>query len=392
MVLRTRARRGSPGRVFLAAALSLFAATGPGPGLAAQSDAASVQARAPSVRSDDAQAARRGWFGFSFRVEREIRPGRRATEAVSIESVVSGSPADRSGLRAGDVLLRIDGRAVDAGALERVARRIQAGDTLRLDVRRGSDARRLTLVAAARPDVLHVVRGAGEGRWFLADSLAVRAQTVLDSIRAHVVDVRVAVGSRDPETPTEVIIRDAVGAERRVRVRPADAEAMARNLRQALERQRESAPTRIRIEASNREELRALVRDLERLRRAAARQEDGLQALRDSGFVWTRPAPRYGISLSSSSLGVAGAEFVPLKPEMRSYFGVDSGLLVIDVGQGTPAARARLMPGDVVITAGGRRTRSVPELAAALAKAGEEGLTLELIRRKQRRTIRIPGP
>lgn len=363
--------------------------------LGAQSGTARRQDAAASERLR-VDPARRGWFGFSFRVEREARAGRATTETVSVESVVSGSPADRAGLRRGDVLLLLDGNQASGRAIERVARRARAGDTLRLRVIRGSEPRELTLVAAARPEALHVVRGTGGGRLYLADSIAVRAQTVLDSIRANVMDVRLVVGAGGSGGPTEVIIRDAVGQERRLRVRQGEAESLARNLRQAFEVQRESAPTRIEIESarSGSEELRAALRDLERMRRDRAREESGLRASRDSTFVWreVRPPPRYGISMSRSSLGVAGAEFSPLAPEMRSYFGVDSGLLVLNVGPGTPAARARLTPGDVVITAGGRRTRSVAELAAALSRAGQDGLTLEVIRQKQRRTIRIPGP
>ncbi len=374
------------------AELALAPLTGPCGHLRAQSESAQAAARA--ARTQTAQG-RRGWFGFSFRVSREASLGRTPTETVSVESVVSGSPADRAGLRSGDVLLRLGEYEASGRTVERAARGVHAGDTLRLRVRRGSEPRTLTLVAAARPEAVHVIRAAGDGRLYLADSLALRAQTVLDSIRANVMDIRMVVGAVESEAPTEVIIRDALGQERRLRVRQADAESLVRNLKQAIELQRESAPPRIQIESVQRsgEELRRALRELEQMRRDRAREDARLTTRPDSFMVWrdVRP-PRYGISMARSSLGLAGAEFSPLAPEMRSYFGVDSGLLVLNVGPGTPAARARLMPGDVVISAAGRRTRSVPELAAALARAGEDGLTLEVIRQKQRRTIRIPGP
>ena len=387
---------GAAGRASTLAALALVSALGQPSGAQAQSGSASARVEALGAGHAQVATARRGWFGFSFGVARDRRAGRQPIETVSIESVVSGSPADRAGLRSGDVLLRIDTGPATARSLDGVARRAAAGDTLRLRVRGAGGARDLTLVAAARPEVIHVVRGSRGGRLYLADSLVVRAQSVLDSIRADVVDVRMVLGEGASGTPAEVIIRDAVGEERRIRVRQGNAEEIARNLRAALDRQRASAPMRIQIESElqSAEELRRVVQDLERLRRDHARAAAGSHALRDSMLVWreVRPPPRYGLAMSATSVGIAGAEFRPLAPEMRPYFGVDSGLLVLSVGPGTPAARAGLLPGDVVITAGGRRARSVPELAASLREMGENGLTLDVIRQQKRRTIRIPGP
>jgi serine protease Do len=91
-------------------------------------------------------------------------------------------------------------------------------------------------------------------------------------------------------------------------------------------------------------------------------------------------------------VGVAGAEFTPLAEGMRTYFGVGSGLLVIRVGPGTPAAKAGLVAGDIVTGVDGRRIRSVRDLVAALEEAGEDGLSLRVVRRNESRTIRIPGP
>lgn len=360
-----------------------------GPGVAALAAQSGAQQRGAS----EARVSTRGWFGFTFEAERSSLAGIREPETVRISSVVSESPAYRGGLREGDVVVRVAGRPATARRIERAAGGVTPGDTLRVRVRRGADERDLTLVAAARPDRIHVVQAVGGGRIFLADSLQLRAQVVLDSIRADVRDVRFFMLTDSLGAPAQVVIRDAAGDERRVRVGRAGAEVLLRDLRAAIARQQASAPARIEIDSAARN-LGAEIVEIERIRDRSLRDAPGLFALRDSARLWieTPTARGYGVSMAAWSIGVAGAEFTPLAPEMRPYFGVDEGLLVIDVGRGTPAAKAGLAEGDVVIEVAGRRTRTVRELAAALARAGEEGLTLEVVRHREPRTIRIPGP
>ena len=364
-----------------------------GPGAAGALDA-QADRQAEARRASEARVSTRGWFGFTFEAEHASAAGIREAETVRISSVVSESPAYRGGLREGDVVVRVAGRPATARGVELAARGVAPGDTLRMRVRRGADERDLTLVAAARPDRIHIVQAPGGGRIFLADSLRLRAQVVLDSIRADVRDVRFFVLADRSGAPTQVVIRDAAGDERRVRVGRAGAEVLLRDLRAAIGRQQASAPVRIEIDAAAAENLRDAIVDIQRIRHEGLRDAPGLFVLRDSARLWVQaPTARgYGVSMAAWSMGVAGAEFTPLAPEMRPYFGVDEGLLVIDVGRGTPAAKAGLAEGDIVVEVGGRRTRTVRELAAALARAGDDGLTLQVVRHRERRTIRIPGP
>lgn len=372
-------------------AVVLLLALGPG---AAGALHAQAGGQAEARRASEARVSTRGWFGFTFEAEHASLAGIREPETVRISSVVSESPAYRGGLREGDVVVSVAGLAATARWMERAARGVAPGDTLRLRVRRGADERDLTLVAAARPDRIHVVHGLSGGRIFLADSLRLRAQVVLDSIRADVRDVRFFMLGDSLGAPAQVVIRDAAGDERRLRVGREGAEVLLRDLRAAIARQQASAPVRIEIDAAAAENLRDAIVDIQRIRHEGLRDAPGLFVLRDSARLWVEaPTARgYGVSMAAWSMGVAGAEFTPLAPEMRPYFGVDEGLLVIDVGRGTPAAKAGLAEGDVVVEVGGRRTRTVRELAAALARAGDDGLTLQIVRRRERRTIRIPGP
>jgi len=70
---------------------------------------------------------------------------------VRAESVVPGSPAARAGFEAGDVLLAIDGEAVnDLGAFAAVLKCFKAGDKISATRRRGSEDSKLTVDLAER--------------------------------------------------------------------------------------------------------------------------------------------------------------------------------------------------------------------------------------------------
>ncbi|MBA2291713.1 MAG: PDZ domain-containing protein [Gemmatimonadales bacterium] len=71
---------------------------------------------------------------------------------VLIEAVTTGSPADKAGVRPGDVLVKMGKRdMVDLAAMTEVLRTHKAGDTLAVVVRRGSDTRTLQVVLGVRP-------------------------------------------------------------------------------------------------------------------------------------------------------------------------------------------------------------------------------------------------
>ncbi len=69
-----------------------------------------------------------------------------AGKAVRIERVVEGSPADRAGLRAGDLLRAIDARKIgNLGDLDKAMGRLRPGQKVRVDYRRGDDSADLML-------------------------------------------------------------------------------------------------------------------------------------------------------------------------------------------------------------------------------------------------------
>jgi serine protease Do len=67
-----------------------------------------------------------------------------------------------------------------------------------------------------------------------------------------------------------------------------------------------------------------------------------------------------------------GVSVLPLRPEVRERFGVqaDKGVLVAQVSPGTPAAKAGLKAGDVIVRLDGQAVNDPPQLRAIVQQAG----------------------
>jgi S1-C subfamily serine protease len=79
---------------------------------------------------------------------------------------------------------------------------------------------------------------------------------------------------------------------------------------------------------------------------------------------------------------IAGARLTSLNAGLAGYFGVERGLLVVEVAPGTPAADAGVSSGDVILQAGNRAVTTLEELRAALAASrGQPSLTLTVVRK-----------
>ncbi len=92
-----------------------------------------------------------------------------------------------------------------------------------------------------------------------------------------------------------------------------------------------------------------------------------------------------------------GLELLPAHAaiELRRAAGLPerAGLLVRDVAAGSPAAEARMQPGDVVIEAEDKPVRSIVDLSAALdaARRTQRPTRLQVIRGHRRRTCTLPA-
>lgn len=100
-------------------------------------------------------AAARGWLGvYTQEVTRDLRDALDLTgEGVLVSSVVPGSPADRAGLRKGDVIVSVDRRDVESPAeLTEIIGGTREGESVSLGVVRKGEKLNLAVRLAERPD------------------------------------------------------------------------------------------------------------------------------------------------------------------------------------------------------------------------------------------------
>lgn len=85
------------------------------------------------------------------------------------------------------------------------------------------------------------------------------------------------------------------------------------------------------------------------------------------------------IGITSSALG----------PQLADYFGVRKGVLVNSVEANSPAAKAGLKAGDVIVEAEGEQVGESGDLTRALNRKEEGEVTLSVMRDRKQRTIRV---
>ncbi len=101
---------------------------------------------------------------------------------------------------------------------------------------------------------------------------------------------------------------------------------------------------------------------------------------------------KFGFEFGVENYRYIGVYLEQLNPELSRYFGVSEGqgLLVARVNAGSPAEKAGLRVGDVIISADGKRTQRLEELTDIIQdkKKGEK-IVLEIIRDKKKMKIEV---
>ena len=93
--------------------------------------------------------------------------------------------------------------------------------------------------------------------------------------------------------------------------------------------------------------------------------------------------------------GTLGMQLKPVTEREAQALGLDAvqGLVVTEVEPGTPAAKAELRPGDVILKANGKTVQQVSDLESIVQAAEQKGVVLLLIKRKGQNLFRtIPLP
>ncbi|HET7233640.1 MAG TPA: PDZ domain-containing protein [Longimicrobium sp.] len=255
----------------------------------------------------------------------------------SVRDVIPESPAARAGVRRGDVVVRLNGRAPTEDAVDALREGLKPGDTVRLTVRRDGREEQHSIVAAARRDVVFErLPREGPGGVFSIPPGDRRIVIRLDTIEAHVDSMRRRMDS----------------------------------LRVRLRERRQGDSLVIHVDSTFRILRDSLVRVMPRV---GARMRDEI-----SPFFY-----EFGMR----SMG--GAEFAEMNPGLGKYFHTNEGLLVLQVAPQTPSARAGLQPGDVVVEAGGRRVARVGDLREAFTRADGQEVRLTVLRDGRRQQVQV---
>jgi membrane-associated protease RseP (regulator of RpoE activity) len=342
-----------------------------------------------------------GWLGISYEV-RWTQEADRCQPRVLVEQVVQGSPAERAGLRPGDVITALDGGDLPAGMLRVAAARLAPGDTVRLRFERDGRSREVTAIAdrrPARPPQVIIQRAPGGFSTTTAPIVWVTGDTLIARNLDETMRQQPA-GYWYAHSDGRTEYRRLLSGSRT----PLDQRVAA--LLQCAERETsEVAPTRLALREfqARADSLRVVFS-----RRALARDPDTEDfEIRVHEFVTapsTAAAPfrieqdddggmfvfRFDDRMMAGLRGVAGAELTELEPELAEYFdNVREGILVLRVADGTPADRSGLRPGDVIVYGAGRRVESVDALRSLLVFPDPGSIELRVVRKGRTRTVTL---
>lgn len=285
-----------------------------------------------ALRAQDRREPRgSGYMGIYF----EWEDGR-----TEVRDVVRGSPADRAGIRSGDEVVRLNGRAPTREAVDDLRESLDQGDTVHVRVRRDGREEERVVVAAARPrTMVYGLPGSVPGTvWTPGDRrIVIRLDTIAGEVDSLVVRM------------------DSLRSRLRMRMQGHD----------------------------------SLVIHMDTVWRA---MRDSLRvAFPRAGREFRTVAPFLN---EFGSRSVAGAEFTEMNAGLGRYFHTNEGLLVLEVSPQTPSARGGLQAGDVVIEAAGRRVQRVRDLRDAFTRANGQEVRLTVLRdgRRQQLNVRWEEP
>ena len=110
---------------------------------------------APQMAGPYARSGAPGWLGVQVAPvspQTAYRTGAQGIEGAYVLNAVLGSPAQKAGLRRGDIIVAFDGHAIaQPKDLQYQAERLQAGQSVRLDILRGGQQQTLDIQITPRP-------------------------------------------------------------------------------------------------------------------------------------------------------------------------------------------------------------------------------------------------
>ncbi len=290
-----------------------------------------------------------------------------------------------------------------AGQLARLAARLAPGDSVRIRLRRGGATREVTAVAGRRPERPPTLIFSGRTGGFAATSAPVVRLDGDTLVAINVAKGEAWTGDRSHG----YWLASADGQAEYRRSSPWSRTELDRRVAELLlcaDTLQEAAPPAATVRVGLHEvqqradSLRVVI-----AQRALARDDGPRIATVRELTRRAGEAPRVQFAqpaefeflvedyVVTGLRGVAGAELTALEPELAEYFrNVREGLLVLRLAPGTPAARAGLRPGDVIVAAAGRSLDSITELRSILARPQAAPLELRVVRRGRTLSLTLP--
>lgn len=217
--------------------------------------------------------------------------GLRTVQGVAIEKVIEGSPAEKAGLAAGDVILRFNGEEVTSSRkLTRLVGEVAPDHNVRLTISRGGSEREVMVTIAKRPSPKFE-----QGLFTLPETKELFERGLPEFKQL-------------PELP------------RVFTVPPGDRE----------------------------------------------------------GLVWRMSGPRQ-----------IGIGIVSLTKQLAEHFGVSGGVMINNVRENSPASRAGLRAGDIIVEIDGKDVTSDMDVIRAVSEKKEGDVTITIVRAGNRQTVRV---
>jgi C-terminal processing protease CtpA/Prc len=305
-----------------------------------------------------------GWFGFRYDIVRD---------SLVVIEVAAGSPADRAGLRKGDVITLIDGQRANAATLRE--KPAVPGDTRKLMVRRGTETLGISMLAVAPPPgtLLPTRAAVAKADTVAREARALRGEMAQKATRAAAAPLRIDTLELRP-TPAQRKAR--AGAEREM------------TTLKLLETYRDSLKPRMLVDDTLYTRMQLLLQQMKedtvggRIARLLADS-----ALYTELALTVKNTDNLVAKLNARTNALAGAEFEHLNPGLAEYFGgVAEGVFVLRVAPGTPAAAAGLQPGDIIESLNAERVETIAALRAAIVETPGP-ITLQVIRKGRPATV-----
>ena len=318
------------------------------------------------------------WLGFSYSTQVVVRDGQRRDVTIILD-VVDDSPAAAAGLLAGDTLVRVNDLVATESLLTSLRHAVAPGDEVRLRVRRGGGERVLSLRAAERPAEMTLLGRNSRVILIDPDSLRGRISILLDSTRARLEDV---------EFPDFVIRTGRDGRTLQFGGRPFTLRADS-----IVARLRNNDSLFIRLDSLQQAMSGRMWIGRGRAGRDSAWvgliRPDTAGTFRFFGDDFIVTSGGSGIAMLGQR-AIAGAQLTEIDSALGEFFDVEDGILVLRAPDSTPAYRAGLRTGDVIVGADGSRVESISELRRIISRGPRaEPVRLEVVRRGARRTIEL---